>query len=74
MRICIVRAAVGGEGAEFRRVVPGERSLLKFMFGNLKFKRLFSAVAEDLSDETRKFVDVTTLFILRYSGAAFILK
>ena len=66
--------AVGGGGAEFRRVVPGERSLLKLLLGNLNFKRLFSAVAEDLSDETRKSVDVPTLFILRYSGAAFILK
>ena len=53
--------AVGGGGVEF-------------MFGNLKFKRLFNAVAGDLSDETRKSVDVPTLFMLRYSGAASILK
>ena len=37
---CVVQAdlvdfwAVGGEGAEFRCVVPGERSLLKFLLGN----------------------------------------
>ena len=45
---CVVQAdlvdywAVGGEGAEFRRVVPGARSLLKFLSGNSKLERLFS--------------------------------
>ena len=62
--------AVGGEGAEFRRVVPGARSLLKLLSGNSKLERLFSAAAQVLSDETRKSVDVRTLLMLRYNGAA----
>ena len=42
--------AAGGEGAEFRRVVPGARSLLKLLSGNSKLERLFSAAAQMLSD------------------------
>ena len=61
--------AVGGEGAEFRLIVPGERSLLTFLSCNLNFERLFSAVAQYLSVETRKSVDVRTLLMLRYIGA-----
>ena len=60
--------AEGGDGAEFRRVVPGARSLLKCLSGNAKLERLFSAAGQVLSDETRKSVDVRTLLMLRYNG------
>ena len=61
--------AEGGEVAEFRRVVPGARSLLKFLSGNATLERLFSAAGQILSDETRKSVDSRTLLMLRYNGA-----
>ena len=76
---CVVQSdpvdywAMGGEGAEFRRVVPGARSLLKFLSDNSKLERLFTA-AQILSDETRKFVDVRTLLMLRYNGATYGLR
>ena len=63
--------AVGGEGAEFRCVVPGERSLLKCLYSNLKCKRLFTAVVQHLSDKIRKSVDVPTSFHIALQQGGF---
>ncbi len=61
--------AEGGVGAtSFQLVKYGARSLLKFLSGNAKLERVFSAAKLVFGDEKRKNCDLYRLLMLRFNG------